>query len=117
DAAFVVLAEQLITHIRMADRVQVKKAAVNLLKLAERILFGEAAEALEQGGRLRLRRTDQRGAFGGLACQSRGGIIQDVRDQPHTRRAARKQALCTLRKEAHGPLCGSMWKPVPTAPL
>jgi hypothetical protein len=82
----------------MADRVQVKKAAVNLLKLAERILLGEAAEALQQVGRLRLRRADQRGAFGRLARQSRGGIIEDVREQPEELRAARKQNLCAVRK-------------------
>src|SRR5262249_6604728 len=52
-APFVVLAEQLITHIRMADRIQVKKAAVNLLKLAERGLLGEAAEAFQAARPLR----------------------------------------------------------------
>src|SRR5690349_3931424 len=45
-APFVVLAEQLITHIGMADRIQIKKAAVDLLKLTKRVLLGEAAEAL-----------------------------------------------------------------------
>src|SRR5262249_59901929 len=49
DASFVVLAEQLIAKIRMADRVQVKKTAVNLLKLTDRLLLGEAAEVLHQG--------------------------------------------------------------------
>jgi len=79
-ATFVILSEQLIAHIRMANRVQVKKAAVNLLKLAHRGFLGEAAEALQQGGRLRLRRADQRGAFGRLSCQSRSGIIEYVRE-------------------------------------
>src|SRR4029077_11551911 len=95
-AGFLFLAEKLITHIRMADRVQVKKAAVKLLQLAERGLLGEAAEAVQHRGRLRLRRADQRGALGRLACQSRGWIIEDVGEQPQDRRTARKQDLCAV---------------------
>ena len=74
------------------------------LTLAERRLLAEVAEALQQDGRLRLHRADQRGTFRRFAGQSRGGIIKNVSEQPQYLGAVRIQDICAVRKAAHGPL-------------